>query len=257
MALITFLSDFGYTDHYVAAVKARILKEAPQSQIIDISHAVEPFNIVHGVYVLGAVYKDFPPGTVHLVAVDSQGSREGRFHAIKFKGHYFLAADNGIMSLLTESRPETLVQLQTGDNLSHPAKDILAPAAAFLANGGNILELGAETNIMHELLNRQLRLADHQITGHIIHVDHFGNLITDISQDAVDAIGHGRQFTIKFARETVDRISRNYNSVDEGDCVCVFTSQGLLSIGVNKGHASELLGLHFDSRVDVNFYPAS
>ena len=257
MALITFLSDFGYTDHYVAAVKASILKNYPQAQVLDISHAIEPFNILHGLYVLNAVYRDFPAGTVHLLAVDSQGAEGGRYHALQFNQHYFLAPDNGILSLLTESRPEKLVQLDSAGKLAHPAKEILAPAAAFLVQGGDILALGPETKVMRELINRQLRFSDHAITGHIIHIDHYGNLITDISRDSIDAIGHGRQFTIKFARETVDKIYAQYNAVDEGDCVCVFTTQNLLSIGINKGNASELLGLHFDSRVDINFYPAT
>jgi len=257
MALITFLSDFGYTDHYVAAVKASILKNYPQAQILDISHAIDPFNILHGVYVLNAVFRDFPEGSIHILAVDSQGGEKGRYHALKFKNHYFLAPDNGILSLLTESQPELLVLLDSAGKLAHPAKDILAPAAAFLAQGGDILALGSETNIMRELINRQLRFSDHAITGHIIHIDHYGNLITDISRDSMDAIGHGRQFTIRFARETVDQTYDRYNGVDEGDCVCVFTAQGFLSIGINKGNASELLGLHFDSRVDVNFYPTT
>lgn len=255
MALITFLSDFGYTDHYVAAVKANILKTAPQAQILDISHAIEPFNIAHGVYVLNSVYDEFPAGTVHLVAIDSQGTPEGRYHAIQYKNHYFLAADNGILSLLTESRPDVLIELNPSGQLAHPAKGILAPAAAFLALGGDIRELGPETKTMRELLNRQLRLSDHAISGHVIHIDHYGNLITDISRDSLDAIGHGRQFTIRFARETVDRISPRFNAVDDGDCVCVFTGNNLLSIGINKGNAAELLGLHFDSRVDIKFYP--
>jgi S-adenosyl-L-methionine hydrolase (adenosine-forming) len=257
MPLITFLSDFGYTDHYVAAVKARILREAPAARILDISHAIEAFNIADGVYVLNAVFRDFPEGTVHLVAVDSQGAREGRYHAIQFQNHFFLAADNGILSLLTESRPELMVELPSQGRLNHPGKDILAPAAAFLANGGDIRDLGPETNIMHELLHRQLRLTDHVITGHVIHVDHYGNLVTNITRDSMEAIGHGRPYTVRFARETVDRMARNYNGADEGDCVCVFTSQGLLSIGINKGNASELLGLHFDSRVDVHFAPSA
>lgn len=257
MPLITFLSDFGYTDHYVAALKARILQDAPQAQIVDISHHIESFNIAHGVYVLNAIFRDFPAGTVHLVAVDSQGGREGRYHAIQFQGHYFLAADNGILSLLTESRPELMIALSAEGKMAHPAKEVLAPAAAFLSQGGDIRQLGPETNVMHQLLHRQLRLSDHAITGHVIHVDHYGNLITNITRDSIDAIGHGRSFSIRFARETVDRISANYNGVDEGDCVCVFTSQNQLAIGINKGNAAELLGMYFDSRVDISFPPAN
>ena len=104
MSLITFLSDFGYTEHYVAAVKAKILRQAPETTIVDISHAIEPFNIAHGFFVLNSMFRDFPEGTVHMVAVDTHGSRENRFLGIKFQGHYFLAQEgSGPM------RPEVLL----------------------------------------------------------------------------------------------------------------------------------------------------
>jgi S-adenosyl-L-methionine hydrolase (adenosine-forming) len=255
MPLITFLSDFGYTEHYVAGVKAKILSLAPQATIVDISHAIEPFNIAHGLYVLNSVFAQFPEGTVHIVAIDTHGSREGRFHAIKYKGHFFLAADNGILSLLTESQPDQMVQLANTDYTISPARDIFAPAAVHLAKGGDLTDLGEETTHMRQLINRQLRLNDHSITGHVIHVDHFGNLITNITRESVETIAHGRNFTIHFAREVVHKISPTFNIPIEGETVCVFNSEGLLTIGINKGHASELLGLHFDSQVDVRFYP--
>src|SRR5688572_11185695 len=113
MHFITFLSDFGYRDHYVASVKARILSSEPKAQIVDISHAVEPFDIAHAVHILSAVFQDFPKGTVHLIAVDTQGTKSGKYHAAKYKGHFFLAADNGIISLLTDSEPEELVEITT------------------------------------------------------------------------------------------------------------------------------------------------
>ena len=258
MALITFTSDFGYNDHYVAAVKARMLSQEPQATIVDVSHAIEPYNIAHAEYVLGAVYGEFPAGTVHLVAVDTHGSKQGKFHAARYKGHYFLLADNGLLSLLTEGQPEAVVELKTDRPLMpFPAKDLLAQAAVYLAKGGDMEVLGEQTRNFRQLLNRQLRLNDHSITGHVIHVDRYGNLITNITADSVETIAHGRTFTIHFGRETVGRIFPNYNQVDDGDCCCIFNSRGQLCIGINKGHAADLLGLGFDSQVDVRFYPGS
>ncbi len=258
MALITFTSDFGYTDHYVAAVKAKILSQEPQATIVDVSHAIEPYNIAHAQYVLGAVYSDFPAGTVHLVGVDTHGSKEGKFHAARYKGHYFLLADNGLLSLLTDGQPEQVVELKTDNpQMPFPAKDLLAQAAVYLAKGGDIEVLGESTKSFRQLLNRQLRLNDHSITGHVIHVDRYGNLITNITADSIDTIAHGRTFTIHFGRETICRIYPNYNQTDDGDCCCIYNSQGQLCIGINKGHAAELLGLGFDSQVDVRFYPGS
>ncbi|WP_347160161.1 SAM hydrolase/SAM-dependent halogenase family protein [Pontibacter chitinilyticus] len=258
MAVITFTSDFGYNDHYVAAVKAKILSQEPQATIVDVSHAIEPYNIAHAQYVLGSVFREFPAGTVHLAAVDTHGSKYGKYHAAKYKGHYFLLADNGLLSLLTDGHPEVVVELHTNNPLlPFPAKELLAPAAVFLAKGGDLEVLGERTHDFRQLLNRQLRLGDHAISGHVIHVDRYGNLITDITRDSIDTIAHGRTFTIHFARETVGRIMPNYTQVDDGDCCCIYNSQGQLCIGINKGHAAELLGLGFDSQVDVRFYPGS
>jgi S-adenosylmethionine hydrolase len=255
MALITFLSDFGYTEHYAASVKARILSRDPEARIVDISHGITPFDIAHGVFVLSSVFRDFPEGTVHLVAVDTHGNKSGKYHAIKYQGHYFLAADNGLLALLTESEPEELVELANMDLSIAPARDLLAPAALHLAQGGNLDDLGTKTNSMRQLLNRQLRLGDHSITGHVIHVDHYGNLITNITRDSIETIGHERRYTIHFAREIVNRISDRYTQPAEGECVCVYNTQNLLCIGINKGHAAELLGLDFDSQVDIHFPP--
>jgi S-adenosyl-L-methionine hydrolase (adenosine-forming) len=258
MALITFTSDFGFTDHYVAAVKAKILSQAPDCSIVDISHAIEPYNIAQAVYVLGAVFRDFPEGTIHLVGVDSQGGRTGKYHAALYKGHYFLLADNGLLSLLTENQPEIVIELQPENpSFSFPVKDVLAPAAVYLSKGGDIEVLGERTHNFTQLINRQLRLNDHSVTGHVVHVDRYGNLITDITRDSIETIAHGRTFTIHFGRETIVRINSNYTQVDEGECSCTYNSQGLLCIGINKGHAAELLGLGFDSQVDVRFYPGA
>lgn len=253
MGLITFLSDFGYIDHYVAAVKAKILSNDSSVRILDISHAIDPYNIVHGSFVLNSVFRDFEPGTVHLVAVDSQGSRQRRYLAVKFQDHYFLAADNGLLSLLIESQPMEAVELPVVAPTTFAAKDILAPAAQLLAQGASLESLGTKITQYRELINRQLRLSDHAITGHVVHVDHYGNLITNISRDSMDAIGHDRPFTIRFARETVQKVSGDFTHVDEGDVMCYYNQRGFLSIAINKGHASELLGLHFDSQVNILF----
>jgi len=254
MGLITFLSDFGYRDHYVAAVKARILQLAPTVPVLDISHAVEPFNIAHAFHVLNAVFRDFPAGTVHLIGVNDLGGPRAAWHAVLFQQHYFVAADNGLLALLCDGQPEEMVRLgATNAATSSPTRDVLAPAAVYLAQGGLLTDLGPTTTQLYQLLNRQVRLQDNRITGHVVHVDHYGNLITNITQQAVEVIGRTRPFTIHFARETVREIAPHFQAADPGEAVCIFNSQGQLCIGINQGNASELLGLHFDSQVDLRF----
>ncbi|GAB2778119.1 hypothetical protein HNQ93_001701 [Hymenobacter luteus] len=254
MGLITFLSDFGYRDHYVAAVKARILQLAPQVPVLDITHGIEPFNIAHAQHVLSSVYQDFPAGTVHLIGVNDQGSPRGAWHAARFQGHYFVSADNGLLPLLCDGKPEELVLLSAGPAPTpSPTRDLLAPAAVRLAQGEALVSLGTAATEVYQLLNRQLRLQDNRITGHVVHVDHYGNLVTDITRTAVEVIGRNRPFTIHFARETVRDIAVHFQATPPGEAVCVFNSTDQLCIGINQGNASELLGLYFDSQVDVRF----
>ncbi|WP_400191719.1 S-adenosyl-l-methionine hydroxide adenosyltransferase family protein [Hymenobacter sp. B81] len=254
MGLITFLSDFGYRDHYVAAVKARLLGLVPAVPVLDLTHAIEPYNVPHAVHVLGAVFADFPAGTVHLIGVDDHGGARRGWVAASWRGHYFVAADNGILTLLTDARPDDVVRLPTpAEWPASPTRDVLAPAAAHLAQGHSLTDLGPLGTELNPLVNRQLRLQDHRITGHVVHVDHYGNLVTNITRTAIEAVGHGRACTVHFARESVRGFAPHFQAVDPGDVACVYNGQGALCIGVNQGHASELLGLHFDSQVDVRF----
>ncbi|RZK24516.1 MAG: hypothetical protein EOO56_01005, partial [Hymenobacter sp.] len=120
MGVLTLLTDFGYRDHYVAALKARLLHLAPTLPVVDITHGVEPYNIAHAVHVLRAVFQDFPLGTTHLITVSDYGASEAgavtapAWHAAQHKGHYFVAADNGLLALLCEGAPERLVRLSAG-----------------------------------------------------------------------------------------------------------------------------------------------
>ena len=253
MGLITLLTDFGYRDHYVAALKARLLQLAPTTMVVDISHGIEPFNIAHAVYVLQAVFRDFPVGTVHVVGVADHGAGpEPGWQVALFEGHYFVTGDNGILALLCGGAPEQLVALPAAVTPS-PTRDVLLPAAVALAQGEPLTSLGPEVTDFHRLNNRQLRLQDHRITGHVAHVDHYGNLITNISRTAVEAVGHGRSLAVHFGREVVRELHPHFSAVAPGEAVVVFNSQDYLCLGICQGNASELLGLYFDSQVDVRF----
>ena len=253
MGLITLLTDFGYRDHYVAALKARLLHLAPTVAVVDISHGVEPFNIAHAVHVLQNVFRDFPPGTVHVIGVDDHGAgSEPGWLAARFAGHYFVAGNNGILALLCHGAPDELVAL-TAANSASPTRDVLLPAAVALAQGALLASLGPAVGALHQLNNRQLRLQDHRVTGHVVHVDHYGNLVTNISRTAVEAVGHGRPLAIHFGRDVVRDLHSHFSAVPPGEAVVVFNSRHFLCLGICQGNASELLGLSFDSQVDVRF----
>ena len=264
MGVLTLLTDFGYRDHYVAALRARLLHLAPTLPVLDITHGVEPYNIAHAVHVLRAVFRDFPPGTTHLITVSDYGASAAgavatpAWLAAEHEGHYFVAADNGLLPLLCDGVPAQLVRLEAGPPAAlppslNPTRDVLAPAAVRLAQGQPLGSLGSAAADLYLLTNRQVRLQDNRITGHVVHVDHYGNLITNISREAVEAVGRGRPTAVHFGREIVRELRPHFAAAPPGEIVCTFNSQGCLSVAVNQGHASELLGLYFDSQVDVRF----
>jgi S-adenosylmethionine hydrolase len=258
MAIITFMSDFGHRDHYVAAVKAKILSFSHNLKIVDITHDIESFNIMHGAYVLRSVFRDFPKGTVHLISVNNPTGKEGKLIAMKLEEHFFVGSDNGLFSLLSEKKPTAIVELKkdVANNNYHttfPEKTTLAAAAASLANEVSIYNLGPSITEFRTMLHRQLRTGKNQIFGCVIHVDSFGNLVTNISKEVFYQLCENRRFEISFSREQIDFVSESYHDVDSGDCLAVFNSNNMLEIAIREGNASQLLGMDFESPVNITF----
>ena len=256
MPLITFTSDCGDTDHYVATVKAVIYRADRQIDVIDICHKIEHFNIAHGAFVLKSVYPEFPEGSIHLIAVDSDSSAH-RFVAVKLHNHYFLGADNGLISLLSEEEPECAVALDVSEPTTFAAKDVLAPAAVALCQGLNISKLGTEISQINRKIPRSLRANRKQINGHVIQVNHYGNLITNIDRKTFETLRVGMDYQIMFGRERARGIHQAYYDVELGECILMFNSLGLLEVSINQGSARDLLGLGYDSPVIVRFEPVS
>jgi S-adenosyl-L-methionine hydrolase (adenosine-forming) len=255
MAIVTLLTDSGESDHYVAAIKARIHSTNPGVKIIDISHKIAPCDIAHAAFVLKSVFRDFPKGTVHLVGVDATGNRGDAFIALQLEDHYFVGVDNGLLGLISDKPHQTVIELNTINPVAStfPEKDILAPAAARLASEVVLSDLGRPLGTFKKMIGRFVKATRKQIAGHVIRVDNFGNLITNIPKDAFDTLSQGKTYTIQFGGEKFRRIHTNFHQTDQGDCFLIFNSLALLEIGIYKGNASELLGLTYDSPVNITF----
>lgn len=255
MPVITFMSDFGTTDHYVSAVKASIVTQKPDQIIVDLTHDIRPFDIAHAANVLKNVYQDFPAGTVHLVAVDAMREKSNLI-AIELEGHFFVGFDSGLFSLLSEMKPNTVRELNSNGSV-FPAKDVLANAAVDLAGGKQLTKVGDAAKSFLELYPRQLKVTKREIAGNVVSVDHYGNLITNIQkidfEKMMELNGNGTTHTTRFGRETFTKIHKYYTEVESGDCFVMFNSLGYLQIGINKGNASELLGLRVDTPVIIEF----
>ncbi len=255
MAIVTLLTDSGETDHYVAAIKAKILSINQGLTVVDISHRIAPCDIAHGAFVLKSVFRDFPKGTIHLVAVDATGAADSSSIAVQLEDHFFVAADNGLLGLISDKPHQQLVDINSINSLtsSFPEKDIFAPAAAKLASGVSITTLGKPMASFKKMIGRSVKATRKLIAGHVIQVDNFGNLITNISKADFDILSNGKTFTVQFAREKFRRINSSYFQAEQGDCFLIFNSLGLLEIGIYKGRANDLLGMNYDSAVNITF----
>lgn len=255
MAIVTLLTDSGESDHYVAAVKARIISANPDVRIEDISHKIDPLDIAHAAFVLRAVFREFPTGTVHLVGVNATGGRNDAFVGLQLEDHFFVGCDNGLFSLISDQPVQQVVEIVSPQNAlsTFPERDVFAVAAARLAGGATLSEIGKPGISLKKLIDRQVKATRRQIAGTVIRVDGMGNLITNIRRDTFELLSKGKTFSVQCGGEKFRRIHTAYHQAEQGECFIVFNSLDLLEIGINKGNASELLGLAYDSMVNITF----
>lgn len=255
MAIVTLLTDSGTSDHYVAAIKARIISINQAVRIEDITHDIKPGDIGHAAFVLRSVFRDFPMQTVHLIGVDATGNKNDPFIALQIEDHFFVGCDNGLFGLISDQPHQQLVELNSLNPITttFPERDIFAAAAVKLASGMAITSLGKPMPTFKKMIDRQIKATKKQITGSIVRVDSMGNLITNISKRVFDILSPGKSYTIAFGGEKFRKIHTQYNQAEQGECFIVFNSLGLLEIGIYKGNASELLGLEYDGVVNILF----
>ena len=260
MPIITLTTDLGTVDHYVSAVKATILRQLDNANIVDVSHDIPSFNIIHAAFVLKNVYQEFPPGSIHIIGVNAETNEDNSHLAVYANGHYFVGADNGIFSLLLDLKPDKIVEITTtrdSDNENFPVKDVFAKAACHIARGGTLEIIGTEIKQFSKEFAKLEALHDkNSIRGSIIHIDHYGNTITNISQRLFKDIAKGRAYTINLGSKehyTLNTIKRKYNEAQAGDAVALFISTDFLTISINNGSASSLMGLHINDTVRIEF----
>ncbi len=259
--LLTLTTDFGTRDAYVAAMKAVILRIAPETRMVNVTHEISPQDVMEAAFVLRDAAFLFPPGTVHLVVVDPGVGTERRPVAVRKGAHRFVGPDNGLFPLLFDGEPP-----DEGVVLDRPAfwrtpepsatfhgRDIFAPAAAHLASGRPLADLGRPLDALTPL-HWALPIVDGRgLQGWVVHVDRFGNCITNIPRAAFEAARKGRPVKL-FAGNTILRtIHRTYAEVARGEPVALFGSNDYLEIAVHGGNASELLGIRKGAPVNLVF----
>ncbi len=273
MQIITLTSDTGLQDYYVAAMKGAILKLIPTANIIDISHSIKPFDVAEAAYQVQSCYKEFPTGTIHIIAVDSEPllntSNPSYPTIMKFQGQYFITNDNGFIgTFLDENHPDELYRFEDVHNddslLKFPTKNCFIPLAAKIAQNIPISSFAKPTESYKRAFKQKPIIDQYSIQGTVIHIDSFGNLITNISKSDFNRFGENTPFTIYYVDKDyfIDRISKTYNDVPMGERVAIFNSNDLLEIALNRGAnrgtggASKLFGVRLGEIIRVEFTPA-
>lgn len=275
MAIITLTTDFGLKDHYVAAVKGTIYSETPEITIVDVSHKVTPFNYNEASYIIKNAYKNFPKGTIHIIGVDSELNRETQHIAMLLDGHYFICANNGILSILNTTKyPEKIIEITTHQQLNDnfPVKNVFTKVACHLARGGSLDLVGRPFNSLKEITNIS-PIINHDktmIVGHIQYIDNYGNVISNITKELVNSIAQGRDIKVNIRGFVFDQIINSYGDfVDysitkekrfiEGKRIALYNSNNYLEIALYKsslkttGGASSLLGINYRDNISITF----
>jgi S-adenosyl-L-methionine hydrolase (adenosine-forming) len=253
MSIITFISDFGTTDHYVASVKASILKYNPNNQVIDLSHEIKKYDISHAAYVFKNVFSEFPVNSVHIIAVNNS---ENNSEIILFQlyNQFIITYDSGIISLIDSNENINAIKLDGKMHSSFPEK-FMGEVASKLASGINYTTLGSPLKDFRQYLDREVRIQRNQIIGHSIRIDNYGNIITNISKsDFYNILSKNNgNFEINLGVDKILNISESYNDVGIADLFALFNYNDNLEIGMNKGNASNLLGIKNHTPITINF----
>lgn len=277
MPIITLTTDFGEKDHFAGAVKGAIYSELEDVKIVDISHSVSPFHLGEAAYIVQNAYSSFPKGTVHIIGVDSELTPENKHIAVLLDEHYFVCADNGIISLITkELRPQKIVEINIHDRVlgDFPVLDVFVKVACHIARGGTLDVIGKDIPAVKEIKGIPPIISndENQIIGNVIYIDNYGNVVTNITKKLFEKTGKGKPFvvtarTVKFREihskysEAIDFDLSPEKREEDGKKLAIWNASGYLELAIYKsnpqsvGSASTLFGLYYRDTVTLNFEP--
>tara|TARA_B100001250_G_C19783952_1_gene783205 strand:- start:962 stop:1792 length:831 start_codon:yes stop_codon:yes gene_type:complete len=275
MNFITLTTDFGYKDFSIAITKANIYNSIKDVIIVDISHQISPFNNTEAAYILKNSYKSFPQGSIHIIGVESELTPENSHLVMSFDNHFFIGANNGIFSLITESlKPNKIVEINIHNNIisTFPMIDVFVKVAKHIVSNGSLDVIGKEIKEIKQLteIKPVINQKKDQILGSVIYIDNYGNVITNITKKIFNEIGKSRSFTIEARRIKFKKIYSSYSQAidysikrkkreEDGKKLALFNSAEHLELAIYKsnpetvGSANSLFGLNYRDPITIFF----
>ena len=259
MQIVTLTTDFGLQDYYVPVLKGAMLSRHRSLNIVDISHQIKHHDIVQAAFVLKNAWAAFPEGTIHIVSTNNYGGERGRFLVFKYEKHIFIGPDNGIFTLvfpkiIEQAHLIEIIEIPfVGLNFEH-VREALASTVGQLASNAPLSTLGQSTKDILQRITFQPVIAPAQIRGAVIYVDHYDNVVSNITRDLFEKVGRGRSFQLFFKRhDPILGLSQHYNDVPIGETLCLFNSD-YLEVAINMGKAAEMFGLKIEDTIQIDFH---
>jgi len=244
--IITLTTDFGLKDPYAAEMKATILGICPNAAIVDITHEIEKFNTRMGAYVLASAVSYFPKGTIHVAIVDPGVGTQRRPILVQTQQGFFVGPDNGLLTLASEQQGITGIHEITNPRLMLPrvsgtfhGRDIFAPTAAHLANGVHPAEFGPEIHDVVKPEFAKVTVRKNMLIGEVLHVDGFGNIITNIGEKETAQIRTKGVVNVELPNQKLKlKLCKAYGEAKPQEPLALIGSHNYLEIAINQGNAA-------------------
>lgn len=255
MPVITLTTEWRSDDFYNGIIKGKLCSLCPGVTIIDNATGIPAFNISHASFVIRNTYSHYPPGSVHIICVHTEGNEEKRHLAVRSGEHYFIGTDNGIFYLILNREPDEVVILGKKDETDEI--DIFVSAAAMILKGKTLKEIGMPAVRINEKIPLRATIEKDIITGSVIFIDSYGNAISNITREIFDRVFSGKRFRIliQSTRNSINRISKRYDNEPVGELCARFNMLDLLEISINGAKISELLNITNGSVIRVELAP--
>ena len=261
LPVITLTTDFGLTDHFVGVMKGVIFGIQPTARVIDISHGVPPYDIAGGAFTIAQAYRYFPKKTIHVVVVDPGVGSTRRPLLAEMAGQYFIAPDNGVLSIvLAREAPARVRHITAEKYFLHPVsrtfhgRDVFSPVAAYLASGVTPAKFGKHIDdYLRASYDQPTHTGEHTWTGTILKADHFGNLSTNFHIDRFPAI-RTHAFSLNAGLRAITRLALTFSECAPGDLFAIVGSSGYLEVAARQGSAAKTLGCGAGSPVELTIY---